>query len=264
MPQLTLNIQYQKNTGLVFNSTELSNLYFTGIPFKDQYGNPIPEETINFYIEAAQKEISDYLSIKLTRMCYQENKDYGFTDWIQWGYVPTTYPVVKPISLQGFLNTSLQIDYPLQWLSAKKQAPDEDLYHRSISLTPVTGGAVGVSGQPYFLQTPYASIYGSNLIPNYWFLKYQTGFLKIPADILRAIGMSAAISLFANLSDIIFGFPGVSSKTIGIDGLNQSATTSSPGKLAFQGRIDLYRKELNDTLLPNLKSRYTGHQLMSM
>lgn len=259
MPQLTLSIQYQKNTGLVLNSTELKNLYFTGIELKDQYGNPIPEETINFYIEAAQKELADYLSIKLFPTCYSEDRDYVYDDWMQWGYVPTTYPVVKPIRLQGFLNTSLQIDYPKEWMSAKKQSPDEDLYHRSISLVPVTGGAAAVSGQPYFLQTPYSSIYGTKIIPNYWKIQFLTGFYKVPADILRAIGIFASISLFINLSDIINGAPGLAGKSIGIDGLSQSVTsTASAGKLAFAGRIDAYRKELKDTLLPNLKSRYCG------
>ena len=105
MGSLSLTISYAKNTGLVLNASELKQLYFTGIKLEDQYQNPISNETIEFYIEAAQKELEDYLSIKLTRQAYQENRDYMFDDWIQWGYIPTTYPVVSPISLKGFLNT---------------------------------------------------------------------------------------------------------------------------------------------------------------
>lgn len=258
MPQVTFTISYQKNTGLVFNSTELKNLYFTGIELKDQFGNPIPEESINFFIEAAQKEISDYLSVKLTPQVYTEDRDYSVDDWIQWGYVPTTYPVHAAVSLKGFLNTSLQIEYPTEWLSVKRQNADKDLYHRNLHLMPVTGGAAAVSSQPYFLLTPYSSIYGSKSIPNYWEVKYITGFGKVPADILKAIGQYAAIDLFINLSDIINGTPGMASKSIGIDGLSQSlTTTASSGKLAFAGRIDAYRKALVDSL-PRLSARYKG------
>lgn len=265
MPQLSLSIEYQKNTGLLLNSIELKNLHFTGIELKDQFGNPIPEETINFYIEAAQKEIADSLQIKLKRTCYKEDKHYVYDDWIQWGYIPTTYPVVKPIALKGFLNSNLQIDYPQDWLSYKKQSPDTDLYHRSISLVPATGSGASFSSQPYYLNTPFSNIYGSKIIPNYWLLHYITGFSRIPVDVMRAIAMKSAIDLFRNLSDIITGSPGVTNKSMGIDGLSQSqGSTASSGKLAFAGRIDSYQKELDERLMPKLKDRYVGFTFGTM
>jgi hypothetical protein len=265
MSQLVLNIEYQKNTGLALNSIELRNLYFTGIELKDQFGIPIPEETINFYIESAQKEIADALQVKLKRTCYREDRHYVYDDWIQWGYIPTTYPVVKPMALKGFLNSNLQIDYPQDWLSYKKQAPDVDLYHRSISLVPATGSGASFTSQPYYLNTPYSNIYGSKLIPNYWTLDYITGFDRIPVDIMKAIGMKASIDLFRNISDIITGTPGVVTKSIGIDGLSQSQSgAGGSGKLAFAGRIDSYQKELDERLMPRLKDRYVGFTFGTM
>jgi len=264
MPQLTLTLSYSKNTGLVINAAELANLYFTGIPLQDQYGNPIPEETINFFIEAAQKEIADYLNIKLQPTYYWENRDWSIDQWLHWGFISTNYPVNKPLGLEGFLNNNLQVSYPVSWLSSKKQSGDPDLYHRNISVVPGTGASAVFSSYPFFINAPWMTVYGGE-IPNYWKLTVRTGFERIPADILKAIGYLASIDVFRNLSDIISGTPGISGKSIGLDGLNQNmTTTASSGRLAFSGRIDSYRNELKDSLLPNLKMRYVGIRIASL
>lgn len=253
MGSLTLTISYAKNTGLVLSASELKQLYFTGIKLEDQFGNPISNETIEFYIEAAQKELADYLSIKLTRQAYQENRDYMYDDWIQWGYIPTTYPVVSPISLKGFLNTTLQIDYPAQWLSAKSQSPDEDLFARNISIVPVQGTASIASGSSIYVGlVPLSQRWGSRTVPSYWAIKYCTGFFRIPTDIMNAIGRMAAISVLALLNELISGQPGVSNKSIGIDGLSQSSSVTG-----FSARIKMYQVELARQT-PLLKARYVG------
>jgi hypothetical protein len=263
MPQLTLSIKYAKNSDLVFTASEIKALFFTGISLVDQNGNPIPEETINFFIEAAQKAVADALAIKLKPTIYTENRDYKIDDWIQWGYFPSTYMVTEVISLNGYMNGTLQAVFPVSMLSSKRQS-DPDLYWRSLNVIPAAGGTVQYTNQATFLlQTPwYSSMFGGR-IPNYWEATYLTGFSKVPADIMRHIGLMAAIDLFINLSDIIAGSPGVANKSIGIDGLNQSVGyTSAGGKLAFQGRIDAYVKELEKSW-PRLRARYVGINLMT-
>lgn len=253
MPNLSLSIQYQKNTGQVFSATELKTLFFTGIKLEDQFGNIISQETIDFYIQSAQKELSDQLSIKLTKQAYIETKDFKFDDWVQWGHVNTLYPVIKPLSMKGFLNTTLQINYPQQWLSTKSQSTDKDVYWRKINLVPISGSATSMSGTTSYVGvSPYLSYFGSKQIPNYWTVTYTTGFDFIPQDILMAIGKMAAIDLLLQLNDLVTGLPGINTKSLSIDGLSQS--TSSQGYLA---RIKVYRSEL-DRQLPLLKGRYTG------
>jgi len=257
MPSLTLSIVYGKNTGLVFNSTELKNLYFTGIDLKDQFGNPIPEETINFFIEAAQKEVQDLLTIKLNRTCYTETRDFVNDDYMSWGYVPTTYPVVEPVSLQGFMNTTLQINYPAQWLTAKRQVPDEDLYHRSMNLVPINGPSASYGAGTFVGILPLLGYFGNKQIPNYWAVKYLTGFNKVPTDILNYIGRLTATSILTNLQDIYLGV-GVASKSIGIDGLSQSlSTTASAMYGLFSARFNQYKNDM-ERQLPLLKARYCG------
>jgi hypothetical protein len=256
MPSLTFSIQYQKNTGLVLSATELEELYFFGIPIVDQFGNKISPETITFYIEAAQKEIENYLSIKIIRQCVMESRDYYYDDWVQWGYIPSTYPVVKPLSLKGYANSSLQLEYPQQWLSSKRQTPDEDLYYRTISLVPVSGsGATIVTG--VIGLAPYVGFWGNKIVPNYWELTYITGFNKVPKDIIDAMGKLAAMNLFIILGEIVLG-PGIASKSIGIDGLSQSvSSTASAMYSAFSARIEQYTKDL-ERMKPAMKSRYLG------
>lgn len=256
MATITLSIRYEKNTGLVYNQSELKNLYFAGIDLQDQYGNPIPEETINFYIAAAQKEVQDQLQIKLTRQAIYEQKDFVYEDYGKWSYIGVNYPCVLPISLQGFLNSILQLDYPRQYLSAK-QGSDPDLYWRSINLVAISGPSVTLTGSAIFLGiTPYAGLFGSRQIPNYWSVKYMTGFLKVPADILNYIGKIATINLFTVLQDVVLGV-GVASKSLSVDGLSESlSTTASAMYGLFSARINQYQKDI-DRAEPLLKGRYS-------
>lgn len=262
MAEFVLSIRYSKNTGLVYNPTELKDIYFTGIDLVDQFGNPIPEETINFYIEAAQREIENYLSIKLVRQAIKESRDYQNNDYRKFGYIPTTYPAVKAYSVQGFINTTLQINYPQSQISTKRSS-DPDLYWRSINLVPINGPATTLSSSAVFIGvTPYMGFLGNQLVPNYWNVIYATGFLcgKIPFDILNVIGKKASISLFANIQDIVLGV-GVASKSISADGIAQSiATTSSAMYGLFSARINQYEKDMDVTLF-RLRSRYVGIQM---
>ncbi len=240
MGSLTLIIAYEKNKGLVFNSTELKNLVFTGIALQDQFGNPIPEDTINFYIDAAQREVENDLSVKFVRQAYTETKDFVQDDYVQWGYINTLYPAVKAYSVQGFLNTTLQINYPQEWLGTKSQS-EEGIWYRSINLVPIAGPSSSIVGNIGLTGTfPYMGLMSNRQLPNFFSLVYFTGFNKVPADILNYISKTAAINLFYNLGDIITGIPGVASKSISIDGLSQNVNTMR----GFLNRIESYKKDL--------------------
>lgn len=257
MGSLILTIQYAKNTGLVYNSTELNNIFFTGIPLTDQFGNPIPEETIEFYIEAAQKEIQDWLSVKLIKQGVYETHEFIHDDYRSWGYIPVNYPAVRAYEVKGFLNTSLQITYPDSWLSTKNGS-DPDLFWRSINLVAVHGSGASLSSNAVFVGlTPYVGFFGSRIIPNYWTIKYLTGWTKIPADILNAIGKKASIDLFASLGDIVLGV-GVANKSISVDGVSQSiGSTASAMYSLFSARVKQYKDDLAISE-PRLRARYTG------
>lgn len=263
MGQITLSIQYAKNTGLVFSSTELKNIYFTGIPLTDQFGNPIPEETIDFFIKFAQTETENELSIKLMRQAFEESRDFVSDDYAAWNYVPTTFPAVTALKVQGFLNTTLQITYPPEWLSTKRGS-DEYSYWRSINMVPIAGPSASLTGSGTLIGvTPYVNRFSGRGIPNYWTMRYITGYKVVPADILNYLGRLAAIELFNNLGDILLG-AGVANKSQSIDGLSQSiGTTASAMYSLFSARIESYRKDMQRQL-PILRNRYRGYLMGSM
>jgi hypothetical protein len=255
MGSLTLTISYQKNTGLVYSASELIQLFFFGTPPRDRSGNIMPDDTLQFYIESAQKELEDSLSIKLNKTWIVESRDFLYDDWINWAYMPTTYPVVSPKSLKGYINSTLQIDYPSTWLKAKSQRPSKDLYHRSINLVPISPGSSSVSSNSLFIGlTPRMGFLGNRAVPHYWEQQYTTGWDRVPVDLLRVIGMMAAIPIFTISQDSVIG-AGVQSKSIGADGLSQSVSTTSGG--AFAARIKEYRTQLND-MMPRIKMHYVG------
>ncbi len=251
MPSLSLSIQYQVNTGSVFTPTELSNLFFFGIPLLDSMGAPMSDEDLSFYLDSAQTQVEHELNIKLTRKSLEENLNYYYDDWKQWGYIPVNYPAEKALSLKGYVQSSLQVDYPIQWLSTKGGS-EKYLYHRNVSLVPVSGSTSGITNSTIFFGiTPYVGYFGSKIVPNYWSLIYITGWDRIPADVLELIGKLTAVSIYTQLGDLIFG-AGIQSKSQSIDGLSQSISSK-----AFLARIQQYEKDI-DRLLTSAKNSYRG------
>jgi|GEM_PF-1964537 len=240
MPDITFNTKFGKITGLVISPQELIETYFYGIKLTDPAGITISYETIKKFILAAQEEVEKWLNIKLLRQIIREEKDFIRNDWYAWGYVRTTYPVVQALVLDGYIGSTKQISYPVEWLDSRKTSDDE-LYHRHIYLVPSTNAPVAHQ-VVYTGLTPHIALTYSAQVPNYWSVEYVTGFCKMPNDLLNFIGMLAAINIFYIMGDIILGVPGLSSQSIGIDGLSQSKSAHSAG---YGNRIKGYLEMMN-------------------
>lgn len=258
MPKIVYKLKSRKNDGLAMSPSELLNLYFFGVPIKSQDGKFLSQNEVAFYISAATDEVEGYLNIKLNKQVIAERLNYSRSDFREWGFLPASFPVVEVFALEGFINTTKQVEYPKEWLSIK-EINVEGLADRSVNLVPA--GNTGATNSVVFSGiTPHAGLYTSMIIPNYWQLKYCTGFNKIPADILNMVGKLAAINLFHIQGDLILG-AGIASQSIGIDGLSQSiSTTSSATNAGYGARIIGY---LNDLKIakPLLKAKYDGFRL---
>lgn len=255
MPTVSLRVKYSKNNQLVLSADELKGLYFLGIPITDSNGNPMADSDIEFHIRTAQEEIENFLSVKFQKQVYEEQRDWDYSEWKRWGYINTTYMVRKPLQMEGFFNQTQQISYPEEWLTAKT-ASDGIKYHRVISLVPIHGSASSLSNNVvYSGVAPHLGYLGNTHIPNYWTLRYITGWDRTPNDILDTIGKLAAINIFHQLGDLIVG-AGVASKSISVDGLSQSiSTTSSATNAGYGARIQGYLQDLK-TKLPQLQLYY--------
>lgn len=257
MASLTFTAPFKKNTGLLFSAQEIRTSFLYGIKMSSSLSNQVnlnfSDEDIEFQIKAAQKEIENYLSLKLFRQIYSESISFNQDDWKSWGFLKTTFQVVCPLRLEGFYNTVKQSTYPKEWLSAKRESGDE-LYHRSIYLVPAANSGLLTNTAVYVGSLPNLGYLNAGTIPNYWTATYVSGFDTIPADIMQAVGMLATISLLYIAGANVLGTPGISGSSISIDGLSQSLTSSLN---AFGERIKAYSEELQRKL-PIMSGTYRG------
>lgn len=282
MAELTLESKFDIIYNSVLSAQEFKNRYLAGIPLPDT----ISDDILNFFISSATSEIETYLGLKLNKQVIIEDKDFRDTDWKSWGYMPTTYPCVKPLELAGFLGTTKQITYPADWLSAR-DTNDNKSYSRRVSVVPTRNSAhseaIIFSGI-----IPQAHYFLSSSIPNYWTIKYITGWDTPPADILDAIGMLTAIKVLQLISDALMsgdvrqvvnnqgqsvlmtngtqfgglGF-GMSSKSVSIDGLSQSYSSYVNGQTGvwgarLKGYLDTMNAKQPGSLLNRLCDQYQG------
>lgn len=256
MPSLTFNIKYGKHEGLVLSPSELLEFYFHGISTKNSDCEDITEETLKQKIRQAQDSIEKFLSVKLTKQVITESRDFIRSDYNAWGYTRLTFPIIDPISLNGFISTTKQIEFPLTWLSHHTNS-EEYLAMRNLTIVPAGSTSPQTEGVVFSGITPNVGFLGLANIPNYWSIKYCTGFTLIPSDLLDAIGKIAAMQVFAILGDIVLG-AGIAAQSLSVDGLSQSIeTTQSAENAAYSARVRQYSGELKREL-PILKDIYKG------
>lgn len=255
MGQLTFTAKFHKNSGLILNPQELLDLYFYGVAIIEPSGTKMPMSTIEHYIRSSQEQVEKWLGIKFQKQIIKEQKDFDRNDWYNWGYIRTTYPAVKALSLEGFIGETKQITYPAEWLNVRK-TNDGELYHRHVYLVP-SSNSPSSTQVVYTGIAPHLSLTWNQRVPNYWSVEYETGFCKVPSDLLEFVGLLSAIRLFHVMGDLILG-AGIASQSISIDGLSQAiATTSSATNAGYGSRILGYVNEIKQ-LKEMLYNYYKG------
>lgn len=257
MPKQIFKTSYNKNSGLILTPDDIKSGFLFGIPDFNSDGVNLSNKQYEFFIKDAQSQIEKFLSIKLFDQVIEESNNWHGRDWVGFGYIPTTYPVKKPLKLDGYFNQILQVEYPKDWLSIAD--PADDLYSKSINLLPVGSAASGGTiyrGTLSMTRGSRLGHYGSNNIPNFWKITYITHGYGRNYDIRQVIGKIASLSLANILGDIPSVGAGIANKSISIDGLSQSVgTTQSATSSALGARINEYMKELKIDLA-RLKDYY--------
>lgn len=250
MGQFTLTMKYRKNTGMMFNPTEIFSLYLYGIKIQAGDGTAFSSESMRFYIQAAQKEVENYFNLKLMlQFIGQEKLTYYRADyWQSFPILFTNYPVNKPISLTGRYNNIEQISYPTQWLTTHQNS--YGMYKRRVSIVP-TGSALATANAEVILSgiTTQLGSQHFRMIPDYFDIQYITGFdiENFPMDLINLVGMLACFGPLNIAGDLILG-AGIASQSLGVDGLSQSiSSTSSATNAGYGARILQYNKQIQDT-----------------
>lgn len=257
MPKVKYNISIGKNEGLLISPSELLEQYFFGTMPKSKDGRDFGFDNIKKYIKTYQENLEDILSLRFIPQLVEENFPFVRRDYEEWGFIMVTFPVVKPDKLVGFISNIRQITYPSTWLTSKKSS-DGKLFQRRLYIVPGGGSQSATTNSVVYSGiTPMLGFMGFGHIPDYWYITYQTGFEKMPRNIIDVIAKSAAIPIFAIIGDLIFG-PGVSGSNLSIDGLSQGITTNITGKnSAYGARISELSRELKSEI-DNLKDVYCG------
>lgn len=266
MAQLTFNIEYRKNTGLVISVAELWELFLYGIKIQGGEGSNFSDESMRFYLVAAQREIENYYNLKFIKQLADQTITYYRTDyWQTFPILQTNYPVREPLSMIGMLNKMEQIVYPQGWLFCEYDTLMGQ-GKRRISVVP-TGSST--RGNAEIILTGITSQVGMqrfNMIPDYWRIQYITGWDidQMPMDLINVVGMVASFGPLGIAGDLILGSAGIASQSLSIDGLSQSiSTTASATNAGYGARIIQYEKQIKETT-NRLKLVYDQPKFMVM
>lgn len=261
MAILRLKISYNKNNGLIISPTELQELYLFGIPTCTTDGRKIPQKSLINAILSAQMKIERIFSIKLNKEVIEENRDFIREDFNYWGYVKVTYPISYVDRLMGYINEACQINYPHEWLVIKKT--ENVAQFRNLYLIPnssSTHGAAMTQNSIIFNGiSPHLGWFGQTRIPNYWRVKYVTGWDadSVPEDLIDVVNKLAAINALLIIGSYLYGV-GISSLSVSLDGVSQNIPLTKGGKYGlFTDRITAYKEEL-DKMWQDLKNEYAG------
>lgn len=243
----------------VLSIQALKDIYLFGVDLTDDQGKPYPEKLFVHYIASAVAAIENELDIRIVpREVPEERHDWNYGDLADAFYNLNLnlVPVVSVDSVQLVLPGSDPIDIDSSWLHLNRKTGSLDLLP-----SPVIG----------MRATPWAVMHRPRLVPGTWRINYVAGFgkpndnvvsyrdpevEKVPGDLLDAIGMLASMGPFNIAGDLIAG-AGIASKSVSLDGLSQSiSTTSSATNAGYGSRIIQYSKQLKEAF-PRLRQKYS-------
>lgn len=262
MPSLRLKISYNKNNGLLISPTELREVYLFGIPVCTTDGRKISSKSLMQAIRSAQTKFERVFSIKLQKEVVEESRDFVREDFNHWGAVKVTYPIRYVDWLKGYINEMCQLTYPHEWLVIKRNQSVAQF--RNLFLIPNSGSTRGgaIMTQNTLIYnglSPHLAWFGQKWIPNYWRVKYITGWdaNEVPDDLYDAICKLASINALGVIGSYLYGV-GISSLSVSLDGVSQTFPLTKGSKYGmFSDRIQLYLDEL-DKIWEDLKYCYSG------
>lgn len=242
MPQLRIESSFLINTTLCISPSEIRELYLSGIKLTSAAGIPITDEQIIHFIEVAQQDLQNELSIKLIRQVFSEQKTFHREEFRKLGLIKASHPIVKALLLEAKIGDSKVGEFTAQDLTTKAPS-DEHIYSRNLFIIPYNTRFIYSTHGGLF-----AHFFNYTQIPAYWHLNYITGWKKIPKPIVDFIGKMVAANILSILNDNFFSTPGVASSSISIDGLSQSISTiNSAAGGVYGARIKQYAAELLDS-----------------
>ena len=241
--------------GLIMTVKQLKSVYLFGVNLQDDDGNEMPDELFKFYIRSAQDWLEKELGgVLLCEKEITESHDYHIADYQSYGFVKLFRSPVQEVTAFGFQFPLSQnvTNFDPSWYRVEQSGNGQ------INLVPTQGtfSSILLSQGGNFLPLFYT---GLQYVPHLFRVTYKAGFKKgqVPPMLLDIIGMKAAMGPLNIAGDLIAG-AGIASKSISLDGLSQSiSTTASATNAGYGSRIIQYTKQI-ENLLESARERYQG------
>lgn len=244
----------------------LKEHYLLGLTFIDESGNEYPDSWYEQKIAVAISHFEHHSQMSvLPNVVENEGHDYYINDYEQFAFIQLyQWPIIEtrdtPVVRAVYPTGQYITTFPREWIRPLPM-------HGQIQLVPTQGTLsqvlLGRGGS--YLPIIYQ---GLGYLPILFQVDYTSGFDtgKVPQLILDAIAKLAAIEVLSVMGDTVRP-AGVTSQSLGVDGLNESTGFQNSTEYApiFSGRIAQYQRELfgdprlgTDGLFNQLKSFYRG------
>ena len=243
----------------VLSIDELKSHYMFGVDLTDDAGNPFPDAMLQHYIDAAVDLVERELDVALLQKTYTEDLDYHLEDYAKYAWLQLSHsPVISVASVKAQYPTGTDLmTFPSNWIKLNKTQGQIQIVPAQGSLSQVLLGAGGAFLPMVFSGTAY--------LPGFFIVEYTAGFAAgaVPPILKHLVGMLGAIGPLNIAGDLIAG-AGIASKSISMDGLSQSiSTTSSATNAGYGARVIEYQKEIKE-ILPTLRRNLKGVRLRAM
>jgi hypothetical protein len=215
--------------------TSMRSTVLFGLPLRSFMTNePLPDSTIQHYIDEAVSEVEHTLDMYIAPVTFQERHDYSrhLFFW-SFGYMKVNHGPILDVSRfqlsfnngQGAPGSVPLVDIPLEFVHVQPQ-------DQTLQLVPAQG--VSISGLIVSIYSGLGFHAFNSQALSYWpgaiLVEYRAGFEngKVPALLAGLIENLAAYKMLSIMGPLFFPHNSVS---IGIDGTSQSVGTLGPAFL---------------------------------
>lgn len=251
--------------GTIVTPDDMRYTYMWGIDFKATNGSMFSDEQVQFFIDAATKEMERLLNITIVKRRVKSEfsvEQRNLKKGIDYDDEETPYDFsFRKIQRYGMIQTKQRpiLNVTRCTLINKGQNDDVDLLP---SVVPdKKNGVLKFLKRPWKPNDTWTGIsdsisrYGAETWNPHLFyaVDYDAGFETsddAPMDLRQAIGKMAAISLLNVIGDGLMA--GFSSSSLSMDGVSESfSSTQSATSAMYGARIMEYRKEMEDYINQN-------------
>lgn len=227
----------------------LKRRFLVGIDLTDDNRDPYPDELFEHAIAGAVGVLEAELDLVLNDVVqvHDERKDLQDSDFEGFYLLHLNQRPVREITkLAVRFGNFPETELPLSWAQVATPLAGQ------IQIMPGPDGIASWSFSGSALLFGGGALTNRSYTPGWWRVSYKAGYdgeeHPVPAEILDAIGLVAALLPLDTAGDLIVG-AGIASKSVSIDGLGSTInTTSSATNSGYGARSGQYQDRLKMTL----------------